>query len=125
MDDGADGMRKRPEDAIQRAVMAHFAARPAGDVFAFHVPNGGGWSAIEAAILKGLGVKAGVPDIIAIKGGHSYALELKADGNKPTPTQSETMAAMQRAGATVAAAVGLDAALAQLEAWGLLRGRAV
>jgi hypothetical protein len=26
-------MRKRPEDAIQRAVMQHFAARPAGDVF--------------------------------------------------------------------------------------------
>jgi hypothetical protein len=45
-------------------------------------------------------------------------------GNKPTPAQSQTMAAMERAGATVAAAVGLDAALAQLEAWGLLRGKA-
>jgi hypothetical protein len=66
-----------------------------------------------------------VPDIIAIKGGHSYALELKAGGNKPTPTQSETMAAMERAGATVAHAQGLDAALRQLEDWGLLRGRAV
>ncbi len=47
------------------------------------------------------------------------------DGNKPTPRQSETLAAMERAGATHAYAVGLDAALGQLEAWGLLRGRAV
>jgi hypothetical protein len=117
-------MRKRPEDTIQRAVMQHFAARPAGDVFAFHVPNGGGRSAIEAAILKGLGVKAGMPDIIAIKGGHAYALELKAPGGRVSDAQAETMRAPEQAGATVAHAQGLDAALAQLEQWGLLRGRA-
>ena len=35
---------------------------------------------------------------------------------------SAAMAAMEAAGATVALAVGLDAAIAQLEAWGLLRG---
>jgi hypothetical protein len=95
-------------------------------VFAFHVPLGAYRKPVEAAILKGLGVKAGVPDIIAIKAGHAYALELKAAGNKtPTPTQTKTMAAMQRAGATVAVAVGLDDAIKQIEAWGLRRGRAV
>jgi hypothetical protein len=35
------------------------------------------------------------------------------------------MAAMERAGATVAHAQGLDAALGQLQEWGLLRGRDV
>jgi len=61
----------------------------------FHVPNGGKRSPIEAAILKGLGVTAGVPDIIAIRAGHAYGLELKADGGKPTSKQIETMAALE------------------------------
>jgi hypothetical protein len=106
-------------------VFQHFAIRAVPGVFAFHVPLGGYRKPVEAAILKGLGVKAGVPDIIAIKAGHTYALELKAAGNKPMPTQTKTMAAMQRAGATVAVAVGLDDAIKQIEAWGLRRGRAV
>jgi hypothetical protein len=65
-----------------------------------------------------------VPDIIAIRAGHTYGLELKADGGRPSPKQIEAMAAMEAAGATVALAVGLDAALSQLETWGLLKGRA-
>ena len=116
--------RARPEDQIQRAVFQHFKARKASGTFAFHVPNGGARKPIEAAILKGLGVTAGVPDIIAIRAGHAYGLELKADDGKPTQKQIETMAAMEAAGASVALATGLDAAINQLETWGLLTGRA-
>jgi hypothetical protein len=114
----------RPEDVIQRTVFQHFGARKAPGTFAFHVPNGGKRKPIEAAIMKGLGVTAGVPDIIAIRAGHTFGLELKADGGKPSEKQIEAMAAMEAAGATVAMARGLDAAIAQLEAWGLLIGRA-
>jgi hypothetical protein len=114
----------RPEDAIQRAVFQHFATRRAPGVFAFHVPNGGKRKPIEAAILKGLGVIAGVPDVIAIRLGQCYALELKAEGGKPTTAQLKTMHQMERAGATVALATGLDEALARLEEWRLLSGRA-
>ena len=74
---------------------------------------------------EGVGIVAGVLDLILIDQARVYRLELKADDGKLTPAQSETMAAMERAGATVAHAQGLDAALAQLEQWGLLRGRAV
>jgi hypothetical protein len=70
----------RHEQAIQRAIFAHFTARGARDCYAFHCPNGGARSKVEAAILKGLGVRAGVPDIIAIRDGRAYALELKAPG---------------------------------------------
>jgi hypothetical protein len=42
------------ESAIQKAVFQHLAARGCG--VAFHVPNGGWRSPIEAAILKGMGV---------------------------------------------------------------------
>ena len=72
--------------------------------------------------MKGLGVRAGIPDIIAIRGGRAYALELKVPGGWVSPVQRETHAALSAAGATVAVACGLDEALGQLEAWNLLRG---
>ena len=114
----------RAEQQIQRAVFQHIRARGVPGLFAFHCPNGGYRTRLEGAVLKGMGVVAGVPDIILIDRARVYGLELRVDGNKPTPTQSDTMAAMERAGATVAYAAGLDAALGQLEVWGLLRGRA-
>ena len=75
-------------------------------------------------MLKGMGVVAGVPDIIAIHQGRVYGLELKAEGGKPTPKQVETIAAMQMAGAIAGVAVGLNDALRWLEERGLLRGQA-
>ena len=70
--------------------------------------------------MKGLGVVAGVPDVIAIKDGHCYALELKAAGGKLTKKQEDVLIALRRAGATASHAHGLDQALRMLEAWGLL-----
>jgi hypothetical protein len=64
--------RCRPEQTIQRAVIEHLAVRRTPRTFAFHVPNGGARSKIEAAILKGLGVVAGVPDVIAIRDGRTF-----------------------------------------------------
>jgi hypothetical protein len=116
--------RRFPEDIIQRAVFAHLRARGATGLFAFHVPNGGYRRRTEAAILKGLGVVAGVPDIVAIHKGRVYALELKAEGGRPTEIQLATIAAMEAAGVFTAVAEGVDRALAVLERWGLLRGRA-
>jgi hypothetical protein len=78
---------RRPEDQIQRAVLEHLRIRGARDAFAFAVPNGGGRSPIEAAIMKGLGIRAGVPDLIIIHVGKTYGLELKAYGNRPTMIQ--------------------------------------
>jgi hypothetical protein len=115
-------MTRRPEAQIQRAVFDHLRLRAAPGVFAFHVPNGGYRKPIEAAIMKGLGVKAGVPDVVAIHKGHVFGLELKAEGGRATPKQLEAIAAMEAAGAYCCIAEGLDRALAVLEQWGLLRG---
>jgi hypothetical protein len=52
-------------------------------------------------------------------------LELKAEGGSATQKQLEAIAAMEAAGAYCCVAEGLDRALACLEAWGILRGRAV
>jgi hypothetical protein len=116
--------RSNSEAQIQRAVFQHLKARGAPGVFAFHPANGGYRKPIEAAILKGMGLVAGVPDLIAIHQGRVYGLELKAEGGKPTAKQVETIAAMQMAGAIAGVAVGLDAALRWLEECGLLRGQA-
>jgi hypothetical protein len=115
--------RQRPEQTIQRAVFQHLAMRGAPNVFAFHVPLGGLRSKAEAAIMVGLGVRAGVPDVLCIHLGRIYGMELKADGGSVTPVQLRTLAAMEAAGATTAIATGLDAALRKLEDWGILRGR--
>jgi hypothetical protein len=43
--------------------------------------------------------EAGVPDIIAIKNGRCYALELKERGGRLTPVQRDAHAALVAAGA--------------------------
>jgi hypothetical protein len=90
-------------------------------MFAFHPANGGYRKPVEAAILKSLGVVAGVPDVFAVHNGRCFALELKAEGGRVTDKQFETMDALREAGAFTCVAEGLDRALAVLESWGLLR----
>jgi hypothetical protein len=113
--------RRRPEQELQKAVLEHLAWRSVPGMFVFHYPAGGWRSPIEAAIFRGLGVVAGIPDVLIIRAGHVFALELKTAHGHLTVTQIETQARMHAAGATVATAIELDAALAQLEQWGLLR----
>jgi hypothetical protein len=114
--------RQQPEAAIQRAVIQHYQLRRASGTFLFAVLNGGYRRPIEAAILKGLGVVAGVPDVIAIRDGRTHALELKAPGGRLTDNQRATHNAMIKAGVQVAVAATLDDALDLLEGWKILRG---
>ena len=80
-------MTRRPEQQIQRAVFAHFCARSAPGVFAFHPANGGYRRPIEAKILKGSASLAVCRTSSAFKDGRCYALELKAEGGKLTDVQ--------------------------------------
>lgn len=113
---------KRQEDQVQRAVVEHLLYRRRPGVAWFAVPNGGARSRIEASIMKGLGVRAGVPDLILIFEGRTYGLELKrAKGGRTSDAQLSMMKELQDAGAMCAVAAGLDAALKQLQDWGLMR----
>ena len=94
------------------------------DAFCFHVPLGGWRSPVEAAILKSIGTVAGVPDVFIVHNGRCFALELKAEGGRVSDIQRITHERLRRAGAEVEVAFGLDEAIAQLERWHLLRGRA-
>lgn len=83
--------RARPEEYIQRAVVAYLARLEAlGRLAYFHIPNGGKRSKHEAMIMKGLGVRAGVPDLaILLPGGTVCWLELKAPDGEASDQQVE------------------------------------
>jgi len=93
------------EPQIQRAVIRHLHMRGLPNAFFFHVGNGGFRKPIEAAIFKGLGVTAGVPDIFIIHDGRCYALELKSEDGRVSDPQAITHERLLRAGAAVAAAL--------------------
>ncbi|MDB5607811.1 MAG: hypothetical protein JWP25_4711 [Bradyrhizobium sp.] len=112
---------KRPEQEIHKTVVSHLNARAEPRVFWFHPPNGGKRSVVEAKIFKALGVIAGVPDLIILKAGEVFGLELKATRGVLTPSQRLVHAAMREAGAKTAVAHSLDEALVTLEVWGILK----
>ena len=117
--------RRYSEQQIQRALFDHLSTTRRPDCFYFRVPNGGYRKPIEATILQGLGVRAGVagrardPQRPLLR-----ARTKEAEGGRATPKQLEAIAAMEAAGAYCCIAEGLDRALAVLEQWGLLRGTA-
>jgi hypothetical protein len=102
-------------------VIPHLAWRARPGAFFFHIPLGGYRTRVEGAILKAIGTVAGIPDIVCIFGGRCYALELKAPNGHLTDVQRVVHERLREAGANVAVAHGIDQALAQFEAWNLLR----
>jgi hypothetical protein len=115
-------LQKGPTEAqIQAAVIRWLQLRAWPGVVWFHVPNGGSRHKIEAARMRGQGVVPGVPDIILMHDGRSYALELKTGVGRVSTAQSAMQKRMRDAGVTVEVAYGVDAALSYLESWGLVR----
>jgi hypothetical protein len=115
---------KRPEQQLQKTVCEHLTVRGHHDLYWWHHPAGGYRSPVEAAIFKGIGAKPGLPDLFLLRQGKLYGLELKPEGGRLSPTQSTAHVLLRQAGATINTAVGIDAAIRQLETWGLLKGRA-
>lgn len=113
--------RKNPEQVIHRAVAQHLRARAVPGVVWWHTPNGGARSKAEGAIFKAMGVRAGVSDFIFVHEGKIFALELKAPGGRASEAQMQFLSEIDAAGAFTAMPTGLDAALATIEAWGLVK----
>jgi hypothetical protein len=115
---------KRVEQAMQIAVVEHLRIRGVPDLLYWHTPQGAHYSSrVQGSIMKGLGVLAGVSDLLLMHDHKSYALELKAPGEKPTKEQKAFLMAFWKNGGHAEYADNLDAAIAQLEDWGLLRGK--
>ena len=83
----------------------------------YAIPNGGHRNKIVAAKLKKEGVKAGMPDLhlpVARQGFNSLYIEMKAQGGRVSPAQSEKIEALTQAGNAVYVCVGADAAIRTL-----------
>jgi hypothetical protein len=113
---------KRPEQAIHLAVARHLEFRAAPDIYWLHVPNAAKRGVVEGRIFKHMGTKAGVSDLLICRASQLYALELKAENGRVTRVQRECHRELERAGAIVGTAFGIDEALDWLESHQLLRG---
>ena len=126
--------RRQPERVLQTALVEHLRLRGRDGVLWLHVPNGGSRDIREATNLKRMGALAGASDLLLFRPGacphcgtarlEGFALELKSDGGRPSEAQLNFMARFAAAGGHTCFASNLDRALAVLEAWQLLRGRA-
>jgi VRR-NUC domain len=86
-----------------------------------HVGNGGYRRPVEAAIMSGLGLRRGAPDLIFIVAGRTFGLELKAPGGRLSPAQRQCHEEIRLAGGVVGVAASIDEATNLLSEWGVLR----
>ena len=78
------------EDKLQIACINWFRYQhPKYKLNLFHVPNGGNRSAREGAKFKRMGVVAGVADLLYLRDGFYYCIELKAPKGTHRKTQKE------------------------------------
>lgn len=87
-------MRKRHiESDIQKSCVAWFRLQyPKLATLLFAVPNGGSRSRIEAAIMKGEGVTAGVSDLLLLiptPKHHGLCIEMKTPSGKQQDSQKQ------------------------------------
>ena len=68
-----------------------------------------------------MGVLPGVSDWLLFADKELFALELKADGGRPTVPQLEFQDLVRANGGHAVVAEGLDEAIGCLDVWGLLR----
>lgn len=124
----------RAEAAIQAEVAAFLDALR---LPWFHPANERRCSAVQGALLKRAGVKAGVPDIIICRAHlwcrtmpdgildyadrHGLAIELKAPGNYPTAEQRAWLERLQAEGWTTAVCRSLSQVVDVLHDCGMLR----
>ena len=113
------------EEEIHKAVVTQLRARSHPDAVWFHVPNGSKASPQYRRKLAALGLRPGVSDLICLHNKEAFALELKRnERGKVSENQNAFLSNWREAGGHGVVAEGLDEAIACLEAWNILQGRA-
>lgn len=105
------------ERAIHVAVADLLARNARAGVVWWHTPNGGSRNRIEAARMKALGVKAGVPDLLLLIDGTLHALELKAAKGRVSAEQTAMLSSLSAAGAIVGVARSVSDSVEILKKW--------
>lgn len=103
------------EDNFQKAVARYLDTISS---LWFHCPNGGSRNGIEAAKLKTMGVKAGIPDCLILdqrKGYSGMAIELKVGYNKPSEHQLSILDKLENAGWLVIVSWSFDEVITMID----------
>ncbi len=79
--------------------------------------GGGGYD--RGKILRRLGLKAGVPDILLVRKSRLYGIELKTDTGRVSAAQVECHAAMRLAGVMIEVVRSLEELESALLCWGI------
>ena len=90
----------------------------------YHIPNGGKRDARTGAMMKRIGVKAGVPDLhlpVARGPYHSLYIEMKTDKGKARKDQDEWIQALKDQGNMAVVCHGAEEAIATIKVY--LQGR--
>lgn len=84
----------------------------------YHTPNGGSRNVAEAANLKRMGVKAGVPDLCLpypADGCHGLFIEMKSQTGRPTAVQKDWLKWLNENGYRAVVCYGAEHAIKVLE----------
>lgn len=118
--------QNRPEQDLHRTVARFLSVALPTDAVFWHTPNGGGRSKAEAGIFKALGVKAGMPDLFILHGGHLHGIELKSESGRITVHQGDTIHRLSLAGCTTHVCRSVEAVEQALRLVGIpLRARSM
>jgi len=117
---------KRPEEDLQKAVVRFlWGARPDCQFFAT-TNQKGRRSTTEMRVLKAMGARAGVADLVFYRGGFIGFIELKAAKGTQSPAQEQFQAECDASGVPYMVCRSLAEVEGALKGWGVtLRGRLV
>lgn len=117
-------MTRRPEEQIHRALAAHLRVRLPKPWMFWHTPNGGYRTPVEAAVMKSIGQRSGMPDLLLAGEGRVIGVEVKTPKGTLSPAQKDTIAALAEAGIPTIIVRSVDEAEAVLRQMGVpLKGR--
>lgn len=91
--------KNHPESEIQRACVRWFRLQyPEPQYLIYANANGGYRSRVEAAIMQGEGVRAGIPDLTIVSSKRVIWVELKSRTGRLTESQCEVMGMIDNIG---------------------------
>lgn len=111
------GRLAHPEQHLQREIVAALRAILLPPALVVAYPAGGG-GVLRGAILNGMGLQKGMPDLLLFSG-RAYGLEVKTRTGKLSPAQRDTLAALEQAGVDCAVVRSVDKALSMVLLWGI------
>ena len=114
--------KSQPEYKIQCAIVQYLSIlEKQGKLFFFAIPGQGGRGlAKRGAMLKKMGVKAGMPDLcILYPDSYARFIEIKSKGGKESPAQNQVFGIIEEFNFDFAVVRSLDEMVELIAKWGI------